>query len=757
MLKNIFPVEDLRGLARKNKLPYITRTVLNPKVEEALSEDWAIEKKSKKSTRLKKDKSHNTLLEDRVWTLFYRMGFTHLSGKGGAFLVINPDDPKSPQSQVDVAGLDSEISIAVSCKSSKEFSKRNKFPEELADHAAIREKISRYINHQFKQEHKRHTVLAMFTNNANLTENDKKRAEDLNIVLFNEKDLEYYEQLTNHLGSAARYQFFSDALPGKSIEGLSIRIPALKTKMRGYNCYTFSISPDYLLKIAYISHRLKGGKASDITTYQRMVSKSRLNKIKEYISNQGTFPTNIVINLEKNRHLRFEKAKQEGDRDEGVLGWLNISPSYKSAWIIDGQHRLFAYSGHEFSKKGVLSVLAFEGIPSSLQAQLFVDINAKQKSVKQTLLRELYADLRWYADDDEERVSAVISKAIQTLDSNPTSPFYNRILLSDDKKTAIQCITLDSMSKALEKPGFYLTKIKKDIPEYGTLWTGENMETLQRTTFIINGWFTLIRDRASAWWDLGADEGGGLAMNDGITICINVLRSVFQHLESKGVKLIKLDNEELLKIIFPYGEVLGGFLGGLSEPDRKSFRSLRGGQGQSNGTRRCQQAIHEKLPEFDPPGLKDWVEEEKSGYNKKAREIVDRIEVLLQKTIIEELKDNFGEDSQQWWFNGVPLSTRKKVRERYEDDGGKRGTEECYFDLIDYRPTIMENWDIFGKIFASNESVSKEKRTKWLVEINDLRRIVSHASSGVHITSEQLSKLEEYENWLTRKISGDET
>lgn len=754
MLENIFPVEELRGLARKNKLSYITRTVLNSKVDEALSEGWEIEKKSKRSTRLKKDKTHSNLLEDRVWSLFYRMGFTHLSGKGGAFLAIDPKDENSPKNQIDVVGLDNEIAIAVECKSAEEFRKRLFFQDELAKHALIREKFLRYVNQQFNLDHKRHTAIAMFTHNANLTENDKKRADDLNVVLFNEKDLEYYEQLTNHLGSAARYQFFADVLPGKSIEGLSIRIPSLKMKMGGYNCYTFSISPDYLLKIAYISHRSKG-KASDVSTYQRMVSKYRLNKIKEYISDQGIFPTNIVINLEKNRHLRFERAKQEGDRDEGVFGWLNISPSYKSAWIIDGQHRLFAYSGHALSKKGVLSVLAFEGIPSSVQAQLFVDINAKQKSVKQTLLRELYAELHWDANEDEKRISAIISKAIQDLDIDPTSPFYNRIVLSDDKKTTIRCITLDSMSKALEKSGFYLTRIKKDIPEYGALWTGENMGTLTRTKFIINGWFSLIRDRASAWWDLGSNEGGGLAMNDGITICINVLRSVFQHFESKGLKLIKLDNEELLKTISPYGETLGAHLDGLSEADKKSFRNLRGGQGQSTGTKRCQQAIHEKLPEFDPPGLKDFLELEKSGFNKKAREIIDRIEVLLQKTIIEELKDNFGEDNRQWWFNGVPKTTRKKVTERYEDDDGKRGTEECYFDLIDYRPIIIENWDLFEKLFASAESGNKDKRTKWLVEINDLRRIVSHASAGVHITAEQLSKLEECEKWLNHQITGD--
>jgi len=54
-----------------------------------------------------------------------------------------------------------------------------------------------------------------------------------------------------------------------------------------------------------------------------------------------------------------------------------MQPSYKSAWIIDGQHRLFSYSGHPKASKGLLSVLAFEGLPPSKQAELFIDINAK--------------------------------------------------------------------------------------------------------------------------------------------------------------------------------------------------------------------------------------------------------------------------------------------------------------------------------------------------------------------------------------------
>jgi DGQHR domain-containing protein len=174
-------------------------------------------------------------------------------------------------------------------------------------------------------------------------------------------------------------------LPGKEVSGLAIRVPAVKTRMGGSNCYTFSISPEYLLKISYVSHRSKG-KASDINAYQRMLQKSRLNKIKKYITEDGIFPTNIIVNFEAKR-LNFQKIKQEigttEDADVGILGRLDIKPAYKSAWIIDGQHRLFSYSGHEKAKKSKLSVLAFEGLKPSMQAQLFIDINAKQKSVKQ--------------------------------------------------------------------------------------------------------------------------------------------------------------------------------------------------------------------------------------------------------------------------------------------------------------------------------------------------------------------------------------
>jgi hypothetical protein len=88
---------------------------------------------------------------------------------------------------------------------------------------------------------------------------------------------------------------------------------------------------------------------------------------------------------------------------------------------------------------------------ASKQAELFIDINAKQKSVKQSLLQELYAELHWDANEPEVRVRAIISKSIQELDADKESALHQRIQTSDATKDAIRCISFTSVFSAIEK------------------------------------------------------------------------------------------------------------------------------------------------------------------------------------------------------------------------------------------------------------------------------------------------------------------
>jgi DNA sulfur modification protein DndB len=756
MLDNIASVDTLRGLARRKSQPDNYKTVRNPLVEEEVAAGWEIAKKNKASTRLRRAKSHDKALEDRVWTLMYRMGFSQMSQEGGAFQLLNANDPKGPDNQIDVVALDDEVALAIECKSSTKPKKFADFSADLAKHVALRDSFTKTLRSQFPSPHKRPTLFAFWTAGIIPTQNDRDRATDAGVPIFTEAELEYYEALVGQIGVAARFQFLADVLQGRKIPGLELRVPAIKTKMGKFMAYTFSVAPEYLLKIAFVSHRAKG-KASDIDAYQRMLKKSRLRDIRQYIADGGIFPTNIVLNVGESRWLSFDRGKQEAEQSDSTFGWLMLRPAYRVAWIIDGQHRLFAYAGQPAASKAVVSVLAFVGLPPSEQARLFVDINAEQRKVKQSLLQELYAELHWDAAEPEVRVQAVLSKVVQALDSEPLSPFFQRVLKADDKRTEKRCISLTAIFGALEKGTFFIARTKGGlVTEYGPLWDTDNSGTLRRTVAVLSGYFESIRAEAASLWDLGAGDGGGLAMNDGVTVCINVLKSIFVHLEEKKhLKLADLGDSELVEVLQPYAQRVGRYFSSLTPDQVRQFRALRGIQGQTTGLRRVQASLRAEDANFDPSGLSEFLNREKAQTTTKAFEVIQRIETVLQQTIIGELKREIGPKEEEWWFTGVPKGVRKKVDERRNEEGGKN-TREQNFDLIDYREIIQGQWQLFEPLLARGKG-SKDARTKWLVEVNELRKPIMHASKGVHmpISEEQLNQLEEIEAWLTSQLTED--
>lgn len=754
MIKNLQSFGELAGLARKKKLAFTTKTVPSAQATDALNDGWEILAKSKKSTRLSKPKDPLTALEDRAWMLLYRLGFAFISGAGGSSLDLKRKEEGETIYHLGTLGINEEVSVVVRCIASTP--KRREIDRLIEDIQTHREAIIRAITTSVPAKSKRQTVFVLLASDAKLSTAERAALDAAHITVFDQLDLDYYEKLTSHLGPAAKYQLLADILPGKTIPALAIRVPAVKTKIGGVSCYTFAISPEYLLKIAYVSHRSKG-KASDVNTYQRMVSKSRLATIKQYISDDGVFPTNIVLNIDKDR-LNFERVKQTNSRvdesDSGTLGWLDIKPAYKSAWIIDGQHRLYAYSGHDRAHSSHLSVLAFEGLSASKQAQLFIDINAKQKSVKQSLLQELYAELHWDAADPAVRVRAIVSKAIQVLDEDVGSSFQGKIQTADSVRDNTRCVSITSIFGALEKPGFFISKEKKgSVVEFGALWAGDNMSTLHRTVAVLNGWFEPIARDASDWWALGAAEGGGLSMNDGIVSCIEVLRSVLATLELDGHALVTVDESKLLTLLEPYANALACHIAGLSPPARKQFRDYRGVQGVTTRMRRCQQAIREQIPTYNPNGLDDFIQAEKQQTNTRAKEIIDNIEIILQKVTMEVLTGEFAEE---WWVLGVPKGVRTSASTRFEDDDGKRGEREFYFDLIDYRKIANDNWKLFENLFGYGKASGKDKRTQWLVTVNDSRKVVAHASSGKTLSLEELETLQNIEQWLKRSITSDQ-
>jgi hypothetical protein len=175
-------------------------------VEEEATNGWVIAKKNKTTTRLRRPKNHGSMFEDRVWVVLYRMGFKHLSGLTGAFLLVDAKDPNGPRNQIDVVGIDEEVAIAIECKSSRKTGKLADFTADLAKHAGLRERFSRAVREQFPSPHTRSPVFAIWTSGISVSENDEPRAKAERVALLSEGDLDYYERLLSQVGAAARFR-----------------------------------------------------------------------------------------------------------------------------------------------------------------------------------------------------------------------------------------------------------------------------------------------------------------------------------------------------------------------------------------------------------------------------------------------------------------------------------------------------------------------------------------------------------------------
>ena len=120
-----------------------------------------------------------------------------------------------------------------------------------------------------------------------------------------------------------------------------------------------------------------------------------------------------------------------------------ITEDYNTAWVIDGQHRLYGYSKSKWKSKHTIPVVAFENLPVEEQTKMFIDINHKQKSVSRNLLTTIKADINWNSPLYANAIFAVQARMFIDMSKNSSSSLYKRIKLGENKLTGKTNITLD--------------------------------------------------------------------------------------------------------------------------------------------------------------------------------------------------------------------------------------------------------------------------------------------------------------------------
>jgi DNA sulfur modification protein DndB len=751
LISGDYITSELRRRRSKDQHKTVTaanKKLIAEKVEIEQKDGWRIVRKNAKSTRMAKAKPADEQLEDEIWSILAQMGFKEMS-KGRNFNIA-VEDGLEPR-QIDVFAKDDETIVMVECTQREMPGKKN-MANLIEKIRAIREPIFKSIRKFYGQKAKLKVKHVIATRNIAWSEADLNKCKEAQITVISDGEIDYYASLVQHLKQAARYQFLAHMFGGQKIDGLARQVVATRGKMGGETFYTFLIPPDELLKIAYVGHKASRD-IENLETYQRMLQPKRLKKIAEYINDGGKFPTNIVVNLKtgKKSPLKFDIIEKY---ENETLGKLSLPPNYASAWIIDGQHRLYGYA-HAREMPGfkqdssMIPVLAYENLPADKEMNLFIDINSKQVKVNTGLLVELYADLHWKSSDPEEAFQALLSRVASRLNNDKTSPLNDRMVVTGKKKTQFRCLTQTSIRDGLgERGAKLLGTLSKGAIVPGPFSTGQAEAyeaNLKKGLSVISDCLRMMADQLPTHWKVGDGPGGYLCTNNGLRALFHVMKDVSDHVRQKtGTELYGLDADETFKAVEPYIQVLVDYFKKATDQEIQTFRrigsSLTAVRQQAYG---MESQIRKKYPDFKPAGLQEYLDSRDEAGTEEARTKVLRIQKRIFDYVIGTLKKQYGTHDRAWWVKGIPSKIRIDCSARWEAKD-QEGEPESQLYLQNYVDICIHNWPLVKDVISLDEKdkEAKTKNTKWIRELNDIRNKVAHPEQGV-LDAEQVAFVKE--------------
>ena len=115
----------LKREAAKRRKSFEELSVAKSEVEKYIDDGWEIDRELKIKSRLRRQWSHDKSLENRVWLLFYLLGYPEISEGRNFQVTIKRKGAEPYRKQIDVLAKDDETVIVAECKSSEKISRRS--------------------------------------------------------------------------------------------------------------------------------------------------------------------------------------------------------------------------------------------------------------------------------------------------------------------------------------------------------------------------------------------------------------------------------------------------------------------------------------------------------------------------------------------------------------------------------------------------------------------------------------------------------
>ena len=728
---------------------YQTISVDHSLVDDYLKEGWEVfGKPLKTKTKLRIAKSHSKQFEDDIWCQFYNLGFRHLNFDESLILPFSKD-PKDTK-QIDVVAIKDDTIFLVECKSSEKLGPARLLKDEF-DLLKLRlDGFKKALWQIFGRDKKVKYVFATRNLRINADSIHIQRLEESNAFYFNNNTFDYINSLIKNYKNAAFYQFLGMVFKNEIINQNKIEIPAVKGQMGKKEYFMFSIEPSLLLKMGFVLHRTRANE-SEFPTYQRLLVPSRLKGITKFIDEGGYFPNSIIINFNtKKNKIKFEPNSKLTDSN-ACSGNLIIPNAYGIAYIIDGQHRVYGYANSQYVENNTIPVVAFDGLDSIEQLEIFMDINQNQKAVSPSLRLDLEEDLYWDSDRIDSRLKALRSSIIKMLGNSESSPLYNMISVGEDKAI----LTFKPFTAALSNSNLLPTaKGNKYNPDsligslYDTNNQDHNKEMYKAKKKVVDFIIACYDFVEQHYPEIFNKDKYFITSNRGTYAFISVIGNLNKFETEKGNLNINTETESRFDSIKKYLITLLEQISNLEKEEEERQLTLLGAGADTKWLRFFQSLINKKHSDYNPPELIDWNERQNEELQSEGRKYGVEIEKYMKKQVLKNLKDLFKEN----WeleINSIKRECLKRAEEEKERNYKEGlGVKEIHwtemFNINDYKTIIKKYFtkspqdfeldpvdgfvpyrDLFSVDIGEGFN-STDQRIKWISRFNSYRNLWAH-------------------------------
>jgi DNA sulfur modification protein DndB len=716
--------------ARKTR--FDQRTFRKDEADYAKSEGWELVRENVATLRFQKLRSPDLQLENEAWILLYQFGYPALNVGRDFTIEVASDRSTTVAKQIDVFAYDDETVIVCECKASDVRTKRS-LQKDLGEFAGNQKAISNALRRHFGGTLTQKVIWLFVTRNIEWSAPDRARAKELNIDVITEREFSYYREVGKRLGPSARFQFQAEFLEGTKVAALQRKVHALRTKLGRTKAYTFFAPASAILPISFVNHRdLRDPEAAP--SYQRLVHRARLKEIAGFLQRGGFFPNAVILNFKK--RVTFDPLRAE-DEYSITPGLLTLPNTYKSAWVIDGQHRLFGYAELEdLSEAEHLPVLAFEDLPLGDESKMFADINSKQKSVPKKLLDEIAGEIKLESANRKEQLRAIGSRTLDLMRDDDEGPLGDKISGAEIQRSDQSIITIPYLTDAILQSGLLGRVVNKGSESaffQGPLYWDDPKSGIDALYEALTTYLDLLRRANEARWASG--RPGKFATNVGVAALVRLLADLIAYFQDKEKEDPRQLHPRVLveRVAKNLAPVLEYFSTAADEELSQRFAVPFGAGGIPLFQHRLRELVKARVAAFDPVGFARDLRKYDSARRQIADEQVREIVQAVHGHVVETLRAHYpGADD----FLEIAVENKEILKKAYEkrlDDAAEDKKDlATYLDFVDLRKIVErpKNWELFRatlNIRLPQDGENKNaKCVSWFDEINKLRRISAH-------------------------------